>query len=396
MSRITTLILFILVISACQPETPKKNLGQINDLIEDLRSTYAPDKRVAIWEIEAKQSQGKLVLSGKTNLNDAQINLKEQMETMGLNFVDSIQILPAPVLGKQVLGLVNLSACNIRSNPKHSAELATQSTLGTVLKVWEKSGNWYRIQTPDGYLGWLDSGGFVPLDEESLKAYQASQRVVYLPEFGFAFEAPDFNSGVVSDLLSGNILVESAKAGNFTQVRFPDGRLGFVPNTAIAPLSEWLDSRQATVANILDDAQAMMGRPYLWGGTSGKGIDCSGFTKTVFYLNGLLLPRDASQQVHVGKPIADNDDINNLQAGDLMFFGRKENGDQKERITHVAIYMGEGKIIHAAGQVKIESLNPEDEDFAPDRLKTFVRAKRFLEAPEEHGIPKLASLPAYQ
>lgn len=396
MSRLATLFFLSLIIYACQSDIQDPALDQAVVLIESIRQEYAPDKRVAIWELEADKNADGLILKGKTNLAEAQASFKQQMDAAGLHFIDSIELLPSTALGKEVYGLVNLSACNIRSKPKHSAELGTQSTLGTLLKVWEKTGEWYRIQTPDGYLGWLDAGGFVLLDEKDLIDYRASKRLVYLPEMGFAFAGPDPNSRKVSDLLAGNILVEVGKSGNFTHVKFPDGRLAYLPNGTVAPLTEWLDSRQATVANILEDAQAMLGRPYLWGGTSGKGMDCSGFTKTVFYLNGLLLPRDASQQVQVGKAIPTNDEINNLQAGDLLFFGLPGNEEQKEKITHVAIYMGNDQIIHATGQVKIESLNPEDDNFAPERLKTFVRAKRFLETPEEYGIPKLASLPAYR
>lgn len=396
MPRLATLFFLSLAICACQMDTPDSDLDQVVTIIESIRQEYAPDKRVAIWELEANRASDGLILKGKTNLAAAKATFQQKMVAAGLNYIDSIELLPSTELGKEIFGLVNLSACNIRSNPRHSAELATQSTLGTVLRVWEKAGEWYRIQTPDGYLGWLDPGGFVPLDEKGLTDYQASQRVVYLPEMGFAWEGPNTDSRKVSDLLAGNILVEVGKSGNYTRVQFPDGRLAYLPSGTLAPLKEWLDSRQATVANILEDAQAMLGRPYLWGGTSGKGMDCSGFTKTVFYLNGLLLPRDASQQVHVGKAIDTNDDISNLQAGDLLFFGLEGNEDQKEKITHVAIYMGDSKIIHATGQVKIESLNPEDDNFAPERLQTFVRAKRFLESPEENGIPKLASLPAYK
>ncbi|GAB5555636.1 MAG: C40 family peptidase [Saprospiraceae bacterium] len=396
MPRLATLFFLSLAIYACQMDTPDADIDHAATIIESIRQEYAPDKRVAIWELEVNRAADGLILKGKTNLGAAKADFQQKMETAGLNYIDSIEVLPSTELGKDVFGLVNLSACNIRSNPKHSAELATQSTLGTVLRVWEKAGEWYRIQTPDGYLGWLDPGGFVPLDEKGLRDYQASQRVVYLPDMGFALEAPNMGSRKVSDLLAGNILVEIGKSGNYTQVRFPDGRLAYLPSGTLAPLKEWLDSRQATVSNILEDAQAMLGRPYLWGGTSGKGMDCSGFTKTVFYLNGLLLPRDASQQVHVGKVIDTNDDISNLQAGDLLFFGLEGNEERKEKITHVAIYMGDSKIIHATGQVKIESLNPEDDNFAPERLQTFVRAKRFLENPEENGIPKLASLPLYK
>jgi cell wall-associated NlpC family hydrolase len=91
----------------------------------------------------------------------------------------------------------------------------------------------------------------------------------------------------------------------------------------------------------------------------------------------------------VGKPL-DIDDISELQVGDFLFFGRAASKEQKEKITHVAIYLGSNRIIHAAGRVKIESLNPEDPDFAAERLATFVRATRPLDQPENHNIPSLA------
>jgi cell wall-associated NlpC family hydrolase len=397
MSKLGIAALIMLLLNACQANLAPSKTAQVQAIIETLRQDFAPDKRVAIWEIEASPFNQGYLLKGKSNLPKAKQLLLQQLDAAVIPYTDSIQLLPdQAALGAQIYGLVNLSACNIRSQPKHSAELATQSTLGTILRIWEQSGEWYRVQTPDGYLGWLDPGGLQLLTASELAQYQSASRLVYLPEMGFAYQGADINSRKVSDLLAGNLLVAIGTTGAFTKVKFPDERIGYVRSKDVSELSSWLDSRQATVDNILTTAQAMLGRPYLWGGTSGKGMDCSGFTKTVFYLNGLLLPRDASQQVHVGQAIETDDDIHNLQAGDLLFFGRKANESLSEKITHVAIYMGDNQIIHATGQVKIESLNPEDENFAPERLQTFVRAKRFLEQPEQNGIPRLASSPWYQ
>ena len=108
-------------------------------------------------------------------------------------------------------------------------------------------------------------------------------------------------------------------------------------------------------------------------------MDCSGFTKTVYYLNGLMLPRDASQQVHVGIEVETDPSLKNLQPGDFLFFGRKATSSAKEKITHVAIYLGDGKMIHSSERVRIQSLKRGDEDFAENRLNTLVRAKRLLE-----------------
>jgi cell wall-associated NlpC family hydrolase len=383
-----TFILSFLVASSCQQGSTDSQMTDIQLLIDSLRLEYAPDKRVAIWEISTTETPRGVQIKGTTNLPRAKEALQATLEQQQLEWMDSIRVLPNPDLEDNLFGIVNLSACNIRSRPAHSEELATQSTLGTLLKIWDKSDDWYRVQTPDGYLGWLDAGGLQLINPQIRDEYLRSDRVIFLPDIGFSYVEANENSQPVSDLLAGNILIRIGRQGRFTQVAYPDGRKAFVRSEQLADWDEWLASRRPTPANILADAQRMLGRPYLWGGTSGKAFDCSGFTKTVFYLNGLILPRDASQQIQVGAPL-NTSHIRDLQAGDLLFFGRAATAEQKEKITHVAIYMGNHKIIHATGSVKIESLNPEDPDFAAERLATFVRATRPLQAPGKYGISAL-------
>lgn len=383
------LLSLLLTIYSCQPEGKDSPNAILSSLLKEIKAKFAPDKRTAIWEITPLENQGELLLLGKTNLPAAKAQLEMELSAKGISWVDSIQVLPASTLKEDIYGIVNLSAANIRSEPAHSAELATQTTLGTILKIWDKSGDWYRVQTPDGYLGWLDPGGFQPINSTILDKYRQSDRVIYLPDMGFSFSQADDKSPRVSDLLAGNILVRLGKTGRFTKVSYPDGRIAYIPSKELMDWDTWLQSREPTAINILATAKKMLGRPYLWGGTSGKAFDCSGFTKTVFYLNGLVLPRDASQQIQVGLGI-NTTSIADFEPGDLLFFGRAPSSDQKEKITHVAIYMGEDKIIHASGSVKIESLNPEDKNFAPDRLTSLVRATRPLQTPEKYGVEKIA------
>ena len=319
MNRLVSFFSFLLAlfIWQCGP-TPVP--PEVETAIQDVKNTFAPDKRVVTFDVKAQHEAGQVQLIGETTDPAAKEALFERLGQFEI--VDSIVVLPERELGEATWGVVNLSACNIRSNPKHSGELATQSTLGTVLKVYKKEGDWFRVQTPDGYLGWLDRGGFVSMDERECGQWKAASKVVFLPNFGFAYAGPDRQSVPVSDLIAGNILQLLESDGDFVKVGFPDGRTGFVPAADIQGFSEWLATREPNLENIIATAYQFLGRPYLWGGTSGKGVDCSGFTKSVFYLNGVLLPRDASQQVHTGIEVPTDTTLTGLLPGDLLFFGR--------------------------------------------------------------------------
>ena len=363
------------------------NKGQlITDAIDEVRVEVAPDKRVALFEVEISD-RNPLVLKGQTDQSVGKDLLFRQLDSLGLNYVDSIRLLPDPSLEAN-WGIVQLSVCNIRSNPKHSAELSTQCTMGQVIRVLEEAYGWYRIQTPDGYLGWLDPGGFRFLQDSVIQSFQSMEKVVFLPEFGFAYSGADHSAPPASDLLRGNILFRKEKGNLFDQVVLPSGDTAFVPSDQLRNADNWWTELQGSRSpeSLIREAEQMIGRPYLWGGTSGKGMDCSGFTKEVFFRNGVILPRDASQQVHVGLEIpTDTISWSGLQTGDLLFFGRRAGPETTERITHVAIYMGEGKIIHSSGSVCIESLIQGQPGYVPERVASFVRAKRLLpQAPPEN------------
>ncbi|MFZ2900457.1 MAG: C40 family peptidase [Saprospiraceae bacterium] len=360
------LILAGLLATQCQRPTLRDDIAKA---LETTREQFCPDKRTCIWEVEALRG-APFILKGKTNLPEAKQALVQWLSEKGFPFQDSLQILSPG------FALVNVSVCNIRTEPRHSAELATQATLGTPLKVYEQQGDWYRVQTPDQYLGWMDAGGLFPLDSQAFARWQRSDRIIVTGETSASWQNPDPGSLTNADLVSGCILEKTGESGGFFKVAFPDGGAGYVLKKHAQALSDWKEAFPSGPEPLIETAFTLMGRPYLWGGTSAKGMDCSGFTKTVFFRHGLVLPRDASQQVRVGAAVETDSSFTGLLPGDLLFFGRQAEEDTPEKITHVAIYLGEGQFIHASGKVKVESLFPEAPNYAENRRSSFVRARR--------------------
>jgi len=386
------LCFFISILLGCTA-----SIRETEQAIEQTRQGFVPDKRVAVFDVTTKSSGAAVVLRGETNLPAAKLALLQQMDSLKIKFIDSIMLLPSSELQGQTYGVINVSVCNIRSNPKHAAELATQALLGTSLKVLQKQGSWYKVQTPDLYLGWLDPSGFTLMDSIAYQTWKLKPKIVYAKEYGFVFDGPSVQANKMADLVYGAILALEKVEVGFSVVSFPDGRVGYIPDTETYSYDKWLLAEQVSVDNILNTAMEYLGRPYLWGGTSGKGMDCSGFTKTVFYRHGMMLPRDASQQVHIGTAIAYDTTWQNLLPGDFLFFGQRATAAQKEKINHVALYLGNGKIIHASGDanIVIESLKRGDADFNLARFSTFVRAKRMLDKVGSNGVQLLQSIEGY-
>ena len=366
------------------------NMKKADSIIKEVKEKFVPDKRVAIFNVETEESGSKIIIKGETNLPDAKAELVSLLKEANLNFEDETEMLPSEKLGDKTFGIINLSVANIRSNPDHPAELATQSLLGTPINVFKKGENgFYLVQTPDDYTAWLDDDGFTFMNKEELNNWKESKKIVYLDEYGFSFLQPDINSPHVSDLVAGNLLKLVGEEENFYKVNYPDGREAFINKDEAKPFDNWYASLNPTGETILNTAYRFMGIPYLWGGTSTKGMDCSGFTKTVYFLNGIVLPRDASQQVYTGELVDTKNGWENLKPGDLLFFGMRAKENRKERITHVAIYIGDGDFIHAAGRVRINSFNKNKSYYSQYRDNLFIRAKRILTSVGKNGIDKI-------
>lgn len=393
MKRILERFLLILLFSfAINAQSIMKN---IEDQIIEVKNTFAPDKRTAIFDVHVAEDSGSYVLTGETNVPDAVILLLKKL--LHLNIKDDVKRLPDENLGDKNWGIINISVANIRTKPEHAAEMATQALLGTIVKLYKKTEDgWYLIQTPDEYISWVDGDAIERVTKGEADDWKNAGKIIFTPNYGSAFENPLPKSGVVSDLVFGNLLKILKVENDFYSVEFPDGRTAEIKKSEAERFSDWVKNRQCTKESIISTAKKFMGIPYLWGGTSAKGLDCSGFTKTVYFANGIVLPRDASQQVFVGETIDTENGFSNLQPGDLLFFGFSGSTNRKERITHVAIYLGENEFIHDSGRVRINSFDKSKTNFSKHRLTTFIRAKRIVSSVGRNGVQTIDSNQYYQ
>ncbi|WP_300433709.1 NlpC/P60 family protein [Christiangramia sp.] len=372
-------ILAFLFLISCEETADKEEMNEADAVIAEVSEKYAPDKRIALFEVEAVKNGDSYVLKGESNMPEAVDDLKNKMQAENLQFKDSIRLLPnEKVLEGKTRGVVKISVANIRDEPKHAAQLVTQATMGMPLKVYKKEGDWYYIQTPDAYLGWVDSGGIVHKTEEEFSNWKSVEKVIYLNPFGSSYETADNSSQSVSDLVAGDILELLSEEQDFYKVKYPDGKEAFIAKAEAQPYQQWLSSLEMSREDLVETSKKLMGLPYLWGGTSPKGVDCSGFTKTVYFLNGIVIPRDASQQVHTGKLIDSTRNFQNLIPGDLLFFGRPATDSTSERVVHVGMWMGDNKFIHSMGDVHISTMDSTASDFDEYNYKRYLRSKRLF------------------
>lgn len=223
-------------------------------------------------------------------------------------------------------GICSLSIVPMRFEPSDRSELVNQILYGEHFKVLEQRKQWSRVRlTHDKYEGWIDNKQYLEINEE---------------EYAFAKAQP-------TTLTTDPVQFVTSKHDALTTVVMGSSV------HAIALLPDSFDgqshSGKTSKTQIIETALLYLKTPYLWGGRTPFGIDCSGFTQMVYRLNGFVLKRDASQQAKQGEALSF---IEESEPGDLAFFDNVEG-----TITHVGIIMEDNYIIHAHGEVRIDRLD---------------------------------------
>ena len=274
--------------------------------------------------------------------------------------------------------VVSVSVCNMRVSGDYDAGMETQGLLGEPVKIL-KDGRWLYVEQADGDRSWVLSSSVVKMTAKECSQWNQCRQAVVTSIYAFVYSKPEKSSHTISDVVANNRLKVLDETKDFFHVQFPDGRKGYLSKQDAVELKKWRAGLKYDAQSIIATSKKLIGFPYMWGGTSTKGIDCSGFVRTALLMHDIIIPRNASQQAKKGKHIEIASDFSNLIPGDLVFFGRKAQGDTvKARVSHVGIYIGNKKFIHSLGYVHISSFNPADVEYDEYDLNRLLWAQRVL------------------
>ena len=293
--------------------------------LDDARRRWVPDRRLGVFEVTLRER----VLTGYTTSPDALTGVRRLAADAEIDA--QVSLLPDASVGTDVAAIVQCAVAPLHDLPgAPQAPRASEALHGECLRVLQRDGAWLRVRAADGCHAWIHSG-YVACGTEAW--------------------ADDWNARATSWSLG-------------AELKFEDGRLRLPVGARVATRRreriEAADGRSGTLASgvirVTAEARAearlvaapewalrwLGGAPYAWGGRTDWGVDCSGLVQTTFAMRGTTLPRDADLQFDAGRPVELAPDGAGYEAGDLLFFA------QSGRVSHVALWAGAGRIVHAA------------------------------------------------
>jgi len=326
------------------------------DILFRARLRNAVDPRMLACRIEIAHEEGGTQLTGFVQLRQTEACVRGlAAEIFGEKNLD----IKLKVLQKSTpaFAVVKGPVADVWLTPDASdrEKLQTQALCGAVIRTWHREGKFTFVQLPDGYVGYCPTAQLERVSVEDYLRWKNGPRAVTLDSLA----GPDY----------------VIPAGS--RLNYEDGKLLLPNGKTLAPPKSFIrvsnPSDPKFVKRLRRRAEIFMPSPYLWGGKSEIGIDCSGFTQTLMLQEGIFLPRDASMQCHVGEIVGYLKDLADLLPGDIMFFM-----NDKGYVFHVGIYLGENQYMHSAGATgpTVSSVLEGGENFMTRYHGTFCYARR--------------------
>jgi len=261
-------------------------------------------------------------------------------------------------------GIINIPVTDLRAEPDSTSERRSQLLFGMAVEVGKTRGNFSRIKLLDQYSGWCRTGHIGLLPQDKWEKYVARPKQKVKAEAVAIKGGPNMPTHPFRLFFNTDLVVKPHNG----QIHFelPVGRIRApISNQCLLPVDK-KRKIEMTGKKIVSTASRFLGTPYLWGGLTPFGYDCSGLVQMVFGFYGIKLPRDSKDQRNAGEPV----ERDKLEAGDLIFSP-----------GHVAISCGGSEILHASagrGMVAFDSLNPKAPNYREDLDRDYEFARRIL------------------
>ena len=330
-------------------------LTRVQETIKEVLGDLLLDSRLCYTDVRLDPPDGRemiLQCSDAAALKEIRRRLPPDVLPDGV--VPRFVALPDPMVEFPEIYVVVNSVADVRKSPAHQAELVTQAVCGDPVAPLREEGDWTLVRLDDGYHGWIRDWHLRPMTRRQHAMMDNAAMWRIAENFAQVLVTPEDGAYPVCDAVIGTpVIVGVFRRRGWRHVTFRDGRSGYVRSRAVGRRPRRRVSRERLVSTGL----GFVGIPYLWGGTTPKGFDCSGLMQTIFRLCGVRLPRDSDLQArHSTTQYSGN--IDALNTGNLLFFGPNES-----KITHVAMYLSGGEFLHAHGRVRVNSLKSTDPQF---------------------------------
>jgi gamma-D-glutamyl-L-lysine dipeptidyl-peptidase len=341
----------------------KGRQSHVRQYVEVFRYNSANDARLCVYDVTAEPigKQG-VRLTGFVEFPETRNGLTAFFEKLGFSPVENeLETLPAKSLGEQRFGFIK-SAHSLSYAEPAEKEIVTDCLLGESLFLLRLEDDHYLAHNGDGYLGWIAAKDVLPVDEATFADYLAGPRVSVRKDQPAA-------EGV--ELLAGSRPKFVRTEGEAHIARLPTGEEVKIP----AAESDLRDSPGELLDVVCANAKQLLGTKYLWGGKTSDGVDCSGLVQVAYGNAGVRLPRDSTQQIHMGQLTGTRWSRSAMRRGDTLYFINPQG-----KISHTGLYLGDDQFIHAVSPVvRINSFNPKDDNYDPARHASFAFARRLWE-----------------
>ena len=312
-------------------------IESIERVLAAIRTEFAVDPRTSIFDVDLVEDGDALVVVGATSEPAAAEALQRRIGVLEVERPVRVEIARLPLEEvDEPHAVCTSSVAPMLASPCVSDAHVSQTVLGHRLLVYREYGRWLQCRSSDGYLGWVHRGYLRRMSEARARAWELGEDGVACVSLGAQLVAAD---GVGPIGLPWGARVVDLRDG---RVRLPGGEVGRVEGE-LCPESEQERRFPAEGSRVVATAERWVGAPYVWGGVTPAGVDCSGLVQAVYRTHGIELPRDSDQQAGVGAVVEPGRGFGALEPGDLLYFS-----EEAVRISHVAISVGGSRIVHAA------------------------------------------------